>query len=85
MDLPRRSVCATLSIADKHSVPSLRESCVSFIVMHFKQVHKTEGFKHLSRDLLDLVHIRISEQLDNQHSLRHTDGSSTPKSPSHYG
>ena len=44
----------TLSVADKHLAASLKDVCVGFIVTHFKEVHNTDGFKQLSRTLLEL-------------------------------
>lgn len=57
------NVCAALSVADKHCATALKETCVGFIVNDFKQVHSTDGFRELSRALLELVHAGISERL----------------------
>jgi len=65
-DLAIDNVCATLSVAEAHSVTELRSVCVHFIVHHFKEVHRTDGFKDLSRDLLDLVHEGIAANLELQ-------------------
>jgi len=57
------TVCHILSVAEQHSAPRLKEEAVKFIVAHFRQVHKTDGFKDLERHLLDLVHDAISARL----------------------
>ena len=63
-ELSITNVCHTLTVADNHSAAQLKETCISFIVMHFKEVHQTEGFQTLSRQLLNLVHNGISARLE---------------------
>jgi len=63
-ELEARTVCHTLFVADKHSAAPLKDVCVSFIVEHFKEVHSTEGFHELSRNLLALVHAGVAARLD---------------------
>ena len=55
--------CAVLSAADRHQAHELREQCVAFIVSHFREVHTTEGFRELPRELLQVVHSAISSRL----------------------
>ena len=55
--------CAVLSAADRHQAHELREQCVAFIVSHFREVHTTEGFRELPRELLQVVHSAISTRL----------------------
>ena len=50
-------------VADKHLAVALKDTCIGYIVAHFQQVHHTEGFKELSRSLLELVHQGISARL----------------------
>jgi len=57
------NVCAALTVADQHNAADLLEAAVSFIVTHFADVHATEGFKDLSRSLLEVVHSAISARL----------------------
>jgi hypothetical protein len=63
-NLSVENVCEVLSAADKHGAPSLKDTCVDFIVAHFQEVLPTEGFKELSRGLLDLVHQGVAARLD---------------------
>lgn len=62
-DLSVDTVCEALTIADKHLAMSLKETCVSFIVDHFQEVHQMQSFKTLGRDLLDLVHQDLASRL----------------------
>ena len=55
--------CAVLTAADRHQAHELREQCVAFIVTHFREVHTTEGFRELPRELLQVVHSAISTRL----------------------
>ena len=55
--------CAVLTAADRHQAPDLREHCVGFIVTHFREVHTTDGFRDLPRELLQVVHSAISARL----------------------
>ena len=55
--------CAVLAAADRHQAQELREHCVSFIVTHFREVHTTDGFRDLPRELLQVVHSAISTRL----------------------
>ncbi len=55
--------CAVLTAADRHLAPDLREHCVGFIVTHFREVHTTDGFRDLPRELLQVVHSAISARL----------------------
>lgn len=66
-DLAIVNCCHALTVADQHSAFELKEVCISFIVTHFKAVHNTDGFKQLSRPLLEFVHAAISERLYAAH------------------
>lgn len=59
-DLSVDNVCTVLSVADKHTASALKETCVSYIVVHFHVLHSTEVFKNLPRPLLDHVHAGIA-------------------------
>ena len=37
-ELSTANVCHTLTVADNHSASQLKETCIAFIVMHFKEV-----------------------------------------------
>lgn len=62
-DLAISNCCHALTIADQHCAAELKEVCISFIVTAFKAVHNTDGFKQLSRSLLEVVHEAISERM----------------------
>mmetsp|Transcript_4698 Transcript_4698/g.10235 ORF Transcript_4698/g.10235 Transcript_4698/m.10235 type:complete len:548 (-) Transcript_4698:199-1842(-) len=62
-ELSVETVCAALTVADQHNATELLEASVSFIVTHFADVHATDGFKDLSRSLLEVVHSAISARL----------------------
>lgn len=76
------NVCEVLTIADRHSEAELVQSCVGFIVGHFAEVHRTEGFRHVPRDLLDVVHAAISTRLfpGNSAAGSRSTGSTRPAS-----
>lgn len=76
------NVCEVLTIADRHSEAELVQSCVGFIVGHFAEVHRTEGFRHVPRDLLDVVHAAISARLfpGNSAAGSRSTGSTRPAS-----
>jgi len=57
------TVSKILTVADQHNASHLKDDCVQFIVNHFAEVHNTEGFKALDRELLDAVHAAISARL----------------------
>ena len=62
-DMCVSTVCSILTVADRHNAAYLKEECVNFIVSRFADVHNTEGFKSLDRELLDAVHAAISARL----------------------
>ena len=64
-DLSVENVCNVLSVADHHQAGGLKDTCVRYIVEHFRDVHVTEGFRELPRTLLNLVHAGISARLAN--------------------
>lgn len=45
------NVSRILNIADQYDIVHLRKACISFIMLHFNQVQKTNGFKTLDKEI----------------------------------
>lgn len=45
------NVSRILNIADQYDIIHLRKACISFIMLHFNQVQKTNGFKTLDKEI----------------------------------
>ena len=76
-DLNFGNVCRALTVADSHGAASLRDTCVSFIVQHFHELHQTDGFQDLPRSLLALVHGGLAARLpqaEARHASARSDG-----------
>ena len=77
-DLNFGNVCRALTVADSHGAASLRDTCVSFIVQHFHELHQTDGFQDLPRSLLALVHGGLAARLPQAEGRNSTGGAGTP-------
>ena len=59
-ELSTANVCHTLTVADNHSASQLKETCIAFIVMHFKEVHHQHEYTHEHTHEHEHEHTHIS-------------------------